>query len=95
MARAVSNALQATVEPTGDQLPAIIKSQEGAKVGPWVHRALHCSPSNNGAFDALYSLTAVWMRQMKAFFRLSDDFDTNQIVSRSITGAPSSSVVVQ
>lgn len=67
-------------------LRSVIKSQEGAKAGAHVMRALHCAPTNNGAYDALYSLTPEWTSSMRSFFGLDPSFDSHQIVSRSITG---------
>jgi len=85
--RSVVTALASVeAEAASEELKPTIRSQEGAKAGSHVLRTLHCAPTNNGGYDALYSLTPGWLGEVRAFFGLSEAFDMSRLVSRSITG---------
>ena len=63
-----------------------IPSQQNLKPGPHVLAALHCSPRNNGKYDAMYTLTPAFHAELAAFFGMHASFPTDQLVSRSIGG---------
>ena len=70
----------------GGQLVSRIASQQNQQPGAHVLEALHCSPRNNGKYDAMYTLTPAWHAELSSFFGLSEHFPSAQLVTRSIGG---------
>lgn len=70
----------------GPPLVSRIAQQRHQQPGAHVLAALHCSPRNNGKYDALYVLTPAWHAELASFLGLRANFPSDQLVTRSVGG---------